>query len=76
MLNIGLVNLVAGKDIVPELIQSNATASRLAQEGLALLNNDGLRADMKRQLQLVKAQLGCGGASARTASIAREMMGL
>jgi len=74
--NIGLVNLIAGKAIVPELIQSKATASRLAEEGLAILKNDGLRTDMKKGLKLVKEQLGQGGASQKAACIAGEMMGL
>jgi lipid-A-disaccharide synthase len=74
--NIGLVNLIAGKTIVPELIQSKATASRLAEEGLAILKNDGLRTDMKKELKLVHDQLGQGGASNKAAHIAGEMMGL
>jgi lipid-A-disaccharide synthase len=74
--HIGLVNLVAGKAIVPELIQGNATSSRLAEEGLAILGNDGMRREMKKELQLVKKQLGRGGASKKAASIAGEMMGL
>ena len=74
--NIGLVNLVAGKTIVPELIQNKATAYELAVEGLAILKNDRLRADMKKGLRLVKEQLGQGGASNNAAHIACEMMGL
>ena len=74
--NIGLVNLVAGKAIVPEVIQSKATAFRLAQEALAILKNDGLREEMKKGLRLVKGQLGQGGASEKVAYIAGEMMGL
>jgi len=74
--NIGLVNLVAGKAIVPELIQDKVTAFRLAEEGLAILKNDGLRTDMKKGLRLVKEQLGQGGASKKAAHIAGEMMGL
>jgi len=74
--NIGLVNLVAGKAIVPELIQDKVTAFRLAEEGLAILKNDWLRTDMKKGLRLVKEQLGQGGASKKAAHIAGEMMGL
>jgi lipid-A-disaccharide synthase len=74
--HIGLVNLVAGGDIVPELIQNSATAFRLAEEALAILRNDGFRAEMKKGLRLVKEQLGQGGASRKAAYIAAEMMGL
>ena len=73
--HIGLVNLVAGKTIVPELIQGEATAVGLSEEALAILRNQELKADMKKELQLVKSSLGHGGASQRTAAIAWEMMG-
>lgn len=74
--HIGLVNLIAGKAIVPELIQDKATALSLAEEGLAILKNHKLRTNMKKDLQLVKNRLGHGGASRKTAAIAGEMMGL
>jgi lipid-A-disaccharide synthase len=74
--NIGLVNLVAGKTIVPESMQGRATAFHLAQKALAILKNDGLREEMKKGLRLVKGQLGRGGASRKAAYIAGEMMGL
>lgn len=74
--HIGLVNLIAGRTIVPELIQGEATAFRLAEEALAILKNDGLRAEMKGQLRSLREQLGQGGASRKAASIAGEMMGL
>jgi len=74
--HIGLVNLIAGRTIVPELIQGEATAFRLAEEALAILKNNGLRAEMKRQLRSIREQLGQGDASRKIASIAGEMMGL
>ena len=74
--HIGLVNLVAGKTVVPELIQGRATARRLADECLNILKNDELREGMKSELQLVKQQLGRVSASEKAASIAGEMMGL
>jgi len=74
--HIGLVNLIAGRTIVPELIQGEATAFRLAEEALAILRNNGLRAEMKGQLRSIREKLGQGGASRKAASIAGEMMGL
>jgi len=74
--HIGLVNLVAGKAIVPELIQHKATALRLAEEALAILRNEALKRDMKKGLKLVHEQLGQGGAAKKAAHIAGEMMGL
>jgi lipid-A-disaccharide synthase len=72
---IGLVNLVAGEAIVPELIQGNATGRRLAEEGLTILADERARGRMKRDLKSVKERLGRGGASRGVVSIARDMMG-
>jgi lipid-A-disaccharide synthase len=74
--HIGLVNLVAGKAIVPELIQADATPNRLADEALRIMGDDKFRKEMIEGLQIVKGQLGQGGASERAAFIAGEMMGL
>jgi lipid-A-disaccharide synthase len=74
--HIGLVNLVAGKAIVPELIQGKATALRLAEEASDILKNESLKKDMKEGLKLVHEQLGQGGAAKKAAHIAGEMMGL
>jgi lipid-A-disaccharide synthase len=73
---IGLVNLVAGRAIAPELIQGNATGSRLAEEGLTILEDEKVRGKMIRDLQLVKERLGRSGASRGAASIAKDMLGL
>jgi lipid-A-disaccharide synthase len=74
--HIGLVNLIAGRAIVPELIQGKATALRLAEEAVAILKNETLKRDMKQSLKLVHEQLGRGGAAKKAAYIAGEMMGL
>lgn len=74
--HIGLVNLVAGKAIITELIQGEATAMALAEEGLTILKNDGVRENMKKELQMVTERLGQGGASEKTALIAGKMMGI
>lgn len=74
--HIGLVNLIAGKAIVPELIQGKATAHRLAEEAVAILKNETLKRDMKKSLKLVHEQLGRGGAAKKAAHIAGEMMGI
>ena len=74
--HIGLVNLVAGKTVVRELIQGEATAAALAEEGLAILKNDEVREHMKEELRMVTERLGQGGASEKTARIAGKMMGI
>jgi lipid-A-disaccharide synthase len=45
-----MVNLVAGRRIVPELIQNDMTAERLAAEALRLLGDEAALAQMRREL--------------------------
>ena len=71
---IGLVNIVAGKEVVAELIQHEAEPERLAQEILTILEHPEIRSDMKKKLKAVEESLGRGGASEKTAKIALEMM--
>jgi lipid-A-disaccharide synthase len=52
-----MVNLVAGRKIVPELMQREATGRRVAEEAAALLQNAGSRDHMRRELQGVAATL-------------------
>ena len=67
--NIGLVNIVAGEPIVPELLQSEVTGTRLASEGLSLLGDNTLMKDTRKKLLMVKESLGKTGASQRAAEI-------
>jgi lipid-A-disaccharide synthase len=64
----GMANLIAGRRVVPELIQDDCTPDRVAGEALALLT-DRARADaMRRDLREVRQKLGAPGASARAAA--------
>jgi len=69
---IGLVNLVAGRSIVPEFIQDEATVDRLLQEARRLLTDAGAYNDMKEGLRQVRALLGEPGASGRAADVVLE----
>ena len=66
---IGLVNLVAGRTVVPELVQSAATGQRLYEEALRILEDRSAYDGMKRDLASVRAALGEPGASARAAEV-------
>jgi lipid-A-disaccharide synthase len=66
---IGLVNLVAGRSIVPELIQDEATVERLWQEARRLLTDRQGYNAMKHELRLVRDSLGEPGASRRAAEV-------
>jgi lipid-A-disaccharide synthase len=71
---IGLVNLVAGEKVVPELIQAEVTPHRLAEEADAILGDGRMKENMIKNLEMVKTRLGQGGASEKTAKIAIELM--
>ena len=65
--NIGLVNIVAGTRIVPELLQAKVTPHRLAAEAAAMLRDEKLLSETRRNLAVVRSKLGTPGASARVA---------
>jgi lipid-A-disaccharide synthase len=52
-----MVNLIAGREIVPELMQDQMTGERLAGEAERLLDDPGAREAMKRDLAEVAAKL-------------------
>jgi lipid-A-disaccharide synthase len=65
---IGLVNIVAGRSIAPELIQQDATPERLADEALRFLRDERIDRDTRAALRAVRDQLGEPGASRRAAA--------
>jgi lipid-A-disaccharide synthase len=72
--HIGLVNLVAGERVVPELIQDEVTPERLAAEASTILDRREVREEMVQKLENVRNRLGKRGASERTAQIAIQMI--
>jgi lipid-A-disaccharide synthase len=66
-------NLVAGRRIVPELIQDDFTPERTADEAIALLTDKNKRAEMCAALFKVREQLGSPGATARAADTVLEV---
>ncbi len=72
--NIGLVNIIAGKTIVPEFIQDEATASNIAEEILDILANRSRMDKIKEELSRVRGNLGTPGANMRTARLVYEMI--
>ena len=65
--NIGLVNIIAGEQIVPEMLQSKVTPQRLAQEIFKMLEDKDMCRNISNKLSKVKERLGTKGASARVA---------
>ena len=66
--DIGLPNIVAGRHILPELLQEDFTPERLQQEALKLLEPER-NAQMKKDLAYVKERLGASGAVHRVAEL-------
>jgi lipid-A-disaccharide synthase len=62
-----MVNLVAGRRIVPELIQNDFTPQNVAHEALVLLQNAEKADTMRREFREVRRLLGAPGASGRAA---------
>ncbi len=71
---IGLVNLVAGRKIVPELVQHQVTPFRVARQAQQLLNDGPQRRAMIDGLSEIRQRLGREGASRRTAQLALGMI--
>ena len=62
-----MVNLVAGRKVVPELIQDAFTPDAVAREALRVLTDRSHAAAMRAELAAVRARLGTAGASRRAA---------
>jgi len=69
-----MVNLLAGKPVVEELIQSDFTVPNVAAQVEYLLASAGAREEIERELRAVRAHLGSGGAIDRAAESAMAMM--
>jgi len=69
-----LVNLVAGRRVVTEIIQRDVTPERLSREALSLLRDHSGRENMIKDLKEVKNALGESGAAERAADLAMELI--
>ena len=73
---ISLVNLIADREVVPELTQKDVTVSNLAEAVRPLLDPSDPRTRAQQDgLALVRQRLGAPGASGRVAEIAAELIG-
>jgi lipid-A-disaccharide synthase len=72
---ISLVNLVAGRAVVPELVQTHATPEALAAAVAPLLERGGAAAAEQRAgLALVRERLGAPGAAERVVDMAEAVL--
>jgi lipid-A-disaccharide synthase len=72
--HIGLANIIAGKTIVPELIQDEANPERIATEVFNILNDGARMQNIRQELLAVREALGQPGAAERTARLACSML--
>jgi lipid-A-disaccharide synthase len=64
---IGMVNLVAGRRVVPELLQWDFTPERVARVALELLQSPETLGSIRQELQQIRGKLGEEGTSLRAA---------
>lgn len=72
--HIGLVNIIPGKEIVREFLQSDAKPPLIAKETLRLLNDQSYYESMQHELSLIRQQLGDGNGSKNVAELAWKML--
>jgi lipid-A-disaccharide synthase len=72
---VSLVNLVAGQEVVPEMLQDRAVAPELSAALRPLLDQSDPRTRAQREgLALVRARLGEAGAAHRVVELAGELL--
>jgi lipid-A-disaccharide synthase len=71
---IGLVNVVAGRRIVEEFIQFDATPKKIASYCARVLADTQKLSSLRKELSAVKQALGDTGASARAAQAIKEFL--
>ncbi len=69
-----LVNLIAGYAAVPELLQHEVTAEKIAAEIREIITLPARNQKMRRALKDVHAKLGTSGASDKAATVALQML--
>jgi lipid-A-disaccharide synthase len=69
-----MVNLIAEKRVVPELIQSDFTPDKVAGETIRLLRDANARRAMRAGLAEVRERLGPPGAADRAADALLELV--
>ena len=72
--HIGLVNLVAEKEIAPELIQKDVNPQRIADEAFRILRDPILSRKMTESMGEVRQKLGEPGAAQRAARIVTSLL--
>ncbi len=72
--HIGLPNIVAGKEVVKELLQENASPEKISDEILLMLNDETYHQQVTASLEAIRSKLGTSGGSQKVAQLAFEML--
>ncbi len=72
--HVAMPNLVAGREVIPELLQAEANPQNLAVKALELLDNEAARQTMSQALAEVRQRLGGPGGGRRAAELAHQIM--
>jgi lipid-A-disaccharide synthase len=72
--HVGLVNIVAGKALVPELVQSECTSDKIAAALEPFLRDPALAEALRRDMAGLKARLGTPGCFSRAAAAALDVL--
>jgi lipid-A-disaccharide synthase len=64
---VGLVNIIAGKEVAPELLQKDVTPEKVSAKALEMLTDENRMEQARNDLRKVKDSLGKVGAAKRTA---------
>ena len=73
--HVALPNLIAGREIVPELLQKNARPDVIATEAMSFLKNPEKLERQRSELAAIRQRLGSEGVAGRVAAMVLEMVG-
>lgn len=71
---IGMANIILDENVVPELIQNDASEENIFKTGKKILRDENYYSSVRQKLNKIKDKLGSAGASARSAKIILELM--
>jgi len=66
---LGIVNIIAGKEVAPEFLQGDAVPERMSKKTLEMISNAELLGQIKDELKKVKTAVGEKGAPKRAAEV-------
>ncbi len=72
--NIGLVNIIAGKEVFRELLQDNASPQNIADEVMKIIYDENKKSKLYFELNEINKKLGEKGASRNTAKLACKII--